>query len=75
VDISVDKIRYSYVVSHVVGVEVEVVDMGILIVEVSFESFKRFRFLEQLHNCVEVEIVTRETQVFLRIVLCPDYRR
>jgi len=65
-------IRNSYVVNHIVTVEVEVVDVRVLVIEISLESFKSLRLLEELHNRVEVQIVTRETQVFLGIVLCPD---
>jgi hypothetical protein len=65
-------IRNSYVIDHIVSVEVEVVDMRVLVIEISLESFKSLRLLEKLHNRVEVQIVTRETQVLLRIILCPD---
>ena len=74
VNIAVDIVGDSQVINHVVAVEVEVVDPGVLVVEISLEGFESLRLLEKLHHCVEIQIVTRETQVFLRIVLCPDCR-
>ncbi len=71
----VDIVRHSKIIDVTVIVQVEVIDPGVLIVEVSFESFKRLRLLEKLHDCVEVQVVTRETQVFLRIILPSGYRR
>ncbi len=74
-NIAVDIVGDGQVINHVVTVKVEVVDPGVLVVEVPLESFEGLRLLEKLHHCVEIQIVTRETQVFLRIVLCPDCRR
>jgi hypothetical protein len=71
-NVPVNIIRNSYVVNHIVTVEVEVVDMRVLVIEISLESFKSLRLLKKLHNRVEVQIVTRETQVLLGVVLCPD---
>lgn len=70
--ISVNIIRYCYVIDHIVTVEVEVVDMGFFSIEISLKSLKSLRILEKLHDCVKVQIVTRETQVLLRIILSPD---
>ena len=74
-NIAVNIIGDGYVVNHVVTVKVEVVDPGVLVVEVPLEGLEGLRLLEKLHHCVEIQIVTRETQVLLRIVLCPDCRR
>jgi hypothetical protein len=73
--LTVNIIGYCKVIDVTVVVQVEVVDPGVLIVEASFKSFKRLRLLEKLHDCVEVQVVTRETQVFLRIILPSGYRR
>jgi hypothetical protein len=75
VNIAVDIVGDGQVINHVVTVKVEVVDPGVLVVEVPFEGFEGLRLLEKLHHCVEIQIVTRETQVLLRIVLCRDCRR
>ncbi len=73
-NIAVDIVGDSQVINHVVTVKVEVVDPGVLVVEVPLECFEGLRLLEKLHHCVEIQIVTRETQVLLRIVLCRDCR-
>ena len=60
------------VVDKVVVVQVEIVDPGIFIIQVSLETFKCFRFLEQVHHCIQVKVVTRQSKVLFRVVLCPD---
>jgi len=69
VHVAIDIIRYGQVINISVSVKVEVVYPGFLIVETFFKGFKRLRLLEKLHDCIEVQVVTRETQVFLRIIL------
>ncbi len=60
------------VVNPAVAVEVEVVDAGILAVKSHFKAFQGFRLLEQLHGSVEIQVITRETQVILLPILSPD---
>jgi len=71
-NIFVDIVGYCYIINQVVTVKVEVVDMGIFSIEVSLKGFKRFRFLEKFHDRVEIKIIPRQTEVFLRVVLGPD---
>ena len=73
-DISFGEVGNGNVINHVVTVKVEVVYPGVLVVEASLEGFKGLRLLEEIHDCVEVQIVTRETQVFLRVILRHDCR-
>jgi len=69
--ISIHIIGNSYIVNQIVSVEIEVVDPGILIIQLSFEGFQRFGFLEQIHYSIEVKIVTRKSEIFIRHVLGP----
>jgi hypothetical protein len=68
-------VRYGNVVNPPVTVKVEVVDPRIPVVETSLEGFKGGGIAEQVQNRIKVQVVTRETQVLLREVLCPDCRR
>jgi len=73
--ITVGIIGNGYIVNQVVSVQVEVIDPGILIVQISFKSFQCLRFLEQLHHGIEVKIVTRQAKIFIRLVLGPHCTR
>jgi hypothetical protein len=70
--ITVNVILDHDVVDKIIVVKVEVVDPGIFVIQASFETFKCFRFLEQVHHCIKVEVVTRQAEVLCRVVLCPD---
>ncbi len=70
--ITISVVGDGYVVNHVVAVEVQVIDPCVLIVDVSLERFEGLRLLEEIHDCVEVQVITRETQVFLRVILGAD---
>jgi hypothetical protein len=75
VPVAVGIVRYREIINISVHVQVEVIDPGVLVVEVSFKGLQCLRLLEKFHNCVEVQVVTRETQVFLRVILPSGYRR
>jgi len=69
--ISIDIIGNGYIVHHVVPVQVEVIDPGILVIQIPFKAFKGLRFLEQLHHGIKVEIVARQTEILIRHALGP----
>ena len=68
--VAVNKILNHYVVDKIIVIQVEVIDPGIFIIQGFFETFKCFRFLEQVHHGVKVEVVTRQSEVLCRGVLC-----
>ncbi len=70
--VAVAVIGYCDVVHPPVAVEVKVVDPGIPVVEASLEALKGRGIAEEIHDRVKIEVVTRETQVFLREVLAAD---
>ena len=67
--ISIGVISNCDIVDEVIAVEIKIIDLRFLIVKVSLKSFKSFRLLEKLHHRVEVEIVSGQSQVFIRIIL------
>jgi len=69
-NVAVNKILDHDVVDKIIVVKVEVIDPGIFIIQVFFETFKCFRFLEQVHHGVKVEVVTWQSKVLCRVVLC-----
>ena len=69
-DITVHIVMYCDIINQVIPVQVQVVDPGILIVEVSLETFQGFGLLEKFHHCIKIHVVTRESQVFFLSVLC-----
>jgi hypothetical protein len=58
------------VIDVVVAVQVQVVDHGLLVVQAPFECFQCLGFLEQVHHGIQVQVVSRQTQVFIRVILC-----
>lgn len=72
-NIPVNIIVYHNVIDHVVAIQVEVVYHCTLVIQIPFEIFESFSFLEEFHNCIEIEVITWQTQIFIRIVLCPGY--
>jgi len=58
-DISIDIVADSYIINKVIAIKVEVIDPGILVVKVSFKTFKCFGFLEHLHYSIKVKIIAR----------------
>ncbi len=70
--LAVPVIGNSNVINTVVAVKVEIVDPVIPVVETSLERLKSHGIAEQVHYSVKIEVVTRETQVFLREVLAAD---
>jgi len=54
VHISIDIVIHHDVIDHVVAIQVEVVHQSVFIVQLSFEIFECFRFLEQFHYCIEI---------------------
>ncbi len=68
-------VRHGDVINPPVTVKVEVVDPRVLFIKASLKRLEGGRVAEQVEDRVEVEVVTGETQVLLRVVLCPDCRR
>ena len=70
VHISIDIIGNRNIIYEVVTIQVQVIDGGFFVIQAPLKSFQGFRFLEQIHHGVEIQVVSRQTQVFIGIVLC-----
>lgn len=68
-NIPVNIVKDLYIIDVIIVIQVKIVDPGVLIVQAPFKPFKGFRFLEQFHYCIKIEVITRQTQIFIRIVL------
>lgn len=67
--ISISIIDHFDIVDQVIAVQVEVVDFSIGGIEVTFKPFECFRLLEEVHHGVEVQVITREVQFFISVIL------
>jgi len=68
--IPVGIIGHGNIIHIPVPVQVQVVDPAVFTVEVPFKLFQGFRFLEELHDGVEVEVVAGQSEVFGLPLLC-----
>ncbi len=64
----------GYVVNPVVAIEIEVVNPRVPVVQTPLKRFQGGRVAEQIQDRIEVQVVTRQTQVLLREVLRSHYR-
>jgi len=57
------------IIDQIISIQVKVVDPGILVIEVPFEASRVSRFLEQFHYSIQIQVVSRQTKIFIRIIL------
>lgn len=73
-DISVNIVRNRNVVNIIITVKIQVIDGGFLIIQASLKRFQCLRLLEEIHHGIKVQIVSRQTKIFIGIVLGSNSR-
>ncbi len=58
------------IIDQVIAVQVQVVNHLILAVEAPLKLLEGLRFLEQVHDGIEIQVVSRQTKVLFGVVLC-----
>ena len=69
-DIAVDIVKYPDVINKAIAIKIKIINVGFLIIQVSFKLLESFRFLEQLHYGIEIKIIPGQTQIILLFILC-----
>jgi hypothetical protein len=69
VNIPIDKIRNRNIINEVVTIQVQIIDHLFLTVQRLLKFLQGLRFLEKVHDGIEVKVVSRQTQVFIGIIL------
>ncbi len=64
VDLAIGVVGDGDVVNQSVPIQVEVVDSGVLAVQVTFKLFQGFRFLEEIHDGIQVKVISGQPEVF-----------
>ncbi len=73
VDILFCKVEDHDVIYIAVAIQVKVIDHLFRIVQAFFKDFKGFRFLEEVHHGIEVQVVPRQAKVFPFCGLCHEH--
>jgi predicted membrane protein len=69
VNVPLDIVRNRNVIYQVVAVQVQVIDHGLIIIQATLKSFQGLGFLEEVHHGIEVKVVSRQSEVFFRVIL------
>lgn len=65
VQISIHIVRNPDIVNVIVAIQVQIIDLGFLVVQFSFKTFQCFRLLKQFQYSVKVQVIAGQVQFFL----------